>query len=127
MNIKEASQRSEISADTIRYYEKIGLIPPVPRRENGIRNFTEEDLCWLSFAKEMRSSGLSIEASIRYIQLYDFGGDETIDQRKALLLEQRDLLQEKVNDMQASIQALNDRMANIEALESDSKEGSLAV
>lgn len=127
MNIKEASQRSEISADTIRYYEKIGLIPPVPRRENGIRNFTEEDLCWLGFAKEMRGSGLSIEASIRYIQLYDFGGDETIDQRKALLLEQRDLLQEKVNEMQASIQALNYRMANIEALESDSKEASLAV
>lgn len=118
MNIKEASQKLGMSADTIRYYEKVGLIPPVNRRDNGIRNFTEADLCWLTFAKEMRSSGLSIEASIKYIHLYDTGGDATIAERKNILLEQRQLMQEKKQELEASIHALDLRVTNIEALES---------
>ncbi|MGM0215801.1 MerR family transcriptional regulator [Enterococcus sp. AZ109] len=126
MNIKEASQKLGLSADTIRYYEKVGMIPPVNRRNNGIRDFTEADLCWLTFAKEMRSSGLSIEASIKYIQLFNTGGDDTITQRKEILLEQRQLMQEKMQELEASIHALDLRVTNIEALESTSTDDLLA-
>ncbi|MHC5248193.1 MerR family transcriptional regulator [Enterococcus sp. LJL90] len=121
MNIKEASLTLQLTPDTIRYYEKIGLVPPLSRNENGVRNFTPDDLCWLRFAKEMRDSGLSIDASTRYIKLYDDGGDATLNERKAILAEQQASLQEKINEMQASMTAIAFRMANIEALEGETE------
>lgn len=121
MNIKEASLTLKLTPDTIRYYEKIGLVPPVSRNENGVRIFAPDDLCWLRFAKEMRDSGLSIDASIRYIKLYDDGGDATLNERKAILAEQRESLQERIDEMQASIAAIALRMENIEALEGETE------
>ncbi|MHC5374605.1 MerR family transcriptional regulator [Enterococcus sp. LJL120] len=121
MNIKEASLTLQLTPDTIRYYEKIGLVSPVSRNENGVRNFTPDDLCWLRFAKEMRDCGLSIDASIRYIKLYDEGGDATLNERKAILAEQQASLQDKINEMQASMTAIAFRMANIEALEGETE------
>ncbi|MFV0559563.1 MAG: MerR family transcriptional regulator [Enterococcus sp.] len=126
MNIKEVSLQFGISSATIRYYERIGLIPPVTRNENGVRNFASDDLCWLKFAKEIRDSGLSIEASIRYVHLYDDGADETIDARKQLLFEQRNLLVEKMNEMKASIDALNNRIEHIDILELSTVEQAMA-
>ena len=58
MTIKEVSQKYDLSPDTIRYYERIGLIPPVPRKPNGIRDFDQESCNWIEFIKCMRSAGL---------------------------------------------------------------------
>lgn len=69
MTIKEVSIKYEISADTLRYYERIGLIPTVNRKDNGIRDYTEEDCNWVEFIKCMRSAGISIEALIEYVTL----------------------------------------------------------
>lgn len=80
MNIKQASEISGISADTIRYYERIGIIPAIKRSTSGIRNFDDEDLKWLQFSRQMRTAGVSIEALIEYIQLFQMG-DQTIDAR----------------------------------------------
>ncbi|WP_265456991.1 MerR family transcriptional regulator [Enterococcus sp. HY326] len=121
MNIKEASLKVSLTPDTIRYYEKIGLVPPVNRNENGIRNFTSDDLCWLRFAKDMRDSGLSIGASIRYIKLYDDGGDTTLNERKNILAEEQASLQEKIAEMQASLTAIAFRIEHIEELEGETK------
>lgn len=126
MNIKEVSLQLGISSATIRYYERIGLIPPVTRNKNGIRNFTSDDLCWLKFAKEIRDSGLSIEASIQYVHLYNDGANETVDARKQLLFEQRNLLIEKMNELKNSIDALNNRMEHIDVLELDTVEQAMA-
>lgn len=60
MTIKEVSEKYDIIQDTIRYYEKIGLQPPVPRTKSGIRNFNEQSCKWLEFIKCMRSSGMPI-------------------------------------------------------------------
>ena len=58
MTIKEVSQKYDLSPDTIRYYERIGLIPPVPRKPNGIRDFDQESCNWIEFIKCMRSAGV---------------------------------------------------------------------
>ncbi len=91
MKIAEVSERYAISADTLRYYERIGLIPPVQRNVSGIRDYCELDLRRVEFIKCMRSAGLPVEVLIEYIALVQ-QGDKTIEARKEILIEQRDLL-----------------------------------
>ena len=76
MTIKEVSQKYNISQDTLRYYERVGLIPTVARTSGGIRNYTENDLGWVENAICMRNAGAPIEALIEYVKLYQ-EGDET--------------------------------------------------
>ena len=64
MTIAEVSRRYAISADTLRYYERIGLIPPVPRNKSGIRDYDEESCRWIELMKCMRAAGVGIEALI---------------------------------------------------------------
>lgn len=96
MNIKEVSQRTDVSADTIRYYERIGLIPAVKRHPNGIRNFDDEDIRWIQFARQMRNAGVSIEGLIEYLILFR-KGDTTVDARLELLVDQKNELQERID------------------------------
>ena len=97
INIKKASEETGVSADTIRYYERIGLIPPIKRNENGVREFDEEDLKWIAFSRQMRNAGLSIESLIEYLALFR-SGEETVPARMDLLVEQQHELQELPQD-----------------------------
>lgn len=106
MTITEVSKEYGLSADTLRYYERIGLIPSVNRTSGGMRDYTEEDCRWVNFAKCMRGAGLPIEALIDYVTLFQ-QGDETREARKNILVEQRDHLQERINEMQATLDRLN--------------------
>ena len=106
MTIAEVSKLVDLSSDTLRYYERIGLIPPVHRNKSGIRDYDEEDIRWVEFIKCMRSAGLPIEALIEYVSLFR-QGDDTADARKALLIEQRALLMRRMEDMQATLHRLN--------------------
>ena len=87
MTIREVSEKFGISPDTLRYYEKVGMIPPVTR-VSGIRSYSEEDLVWVRLAICMRASGMPVEAMVQYVDLFR-KGDETIPERLALLLEQK--------------------------------------
>ncbi len=69
MKIAEVSERYGISADTLRYYERIELIQPVNRNGNGVRDYGEIDLRRVEFIKCMRSAGLPIETLIDYVGL----------------------------------------------------------
>ena len=109
MTIAEVSKKYELSADTLRYYERIGLVPPVPRNKSGIRDYDTESCQWVELMKCMRSAGVQIEALIEYVALFQ-QGDETIGARKALLVEQRDRLMARMADMQASLDRLNDKI-----------------
>lgn len=109
MTIAEVSKKYELSADTLRYYERIGLVPPVPRNKSGIRDYDTESCQWIELMKCMRSAGVQIEALIEYVALFQ-QGDETIDARKALLMEQRDQLMERMAEMQRSLDRLNDKI-----------------
>lgn len=99
-------KKYDIIQDTIRYYEKIGLQPPVLRTKSGIRNFNEQSCKWLEFIKCMRSSGMPIELLIKYMNLFK-KGKETIIARKNLLLEQRKILEEKQKDIKSTIKRLD--------------------
>ena len=105
MNIAEVSKQFDISPDTLRYYERIGLIPPV-KRKNGIRDYGETDLKWIEFIKCMRSAGLMIEVLIEYVELFR-QGEETIATRKNILIEQRNQLEAKMEDLKKTINKLD--------------------
>ena len=109
MTIAEVSKKYELSADTLRYYERIGLVPPVPRNKSGIRDYDTESCQWVELMKCMRSAGVQIEALIEYVALFQ-QGDETVGARKALLIEQRDQLVERMAEMQRSLDRLNDKI-----------------
>lgn len=113
MTIAEVSKKYDISADTLRYYERIGLIPPVNRNASGIRDYTEEDCEWVNFIKCMRSAGLSIETLVEYVTMFQ-QGNSTIGARKELLIEQRSQLAEKVKEMQQTLERLNKKIDGYE-------------
>lgn len=106
MTIAEVSKQYGLSADTLRYYERIGLIPTVNRNKSGIRDYTEEDCGWVEFIKCMRSAGIQIEALIEYVTLFQ-SGEETTYARKQILIEQRDQLQVKMEHIKETIERLN--------------------
>lgn len=106
MTIAEASRQYGLSADTLRYYERIGLIPPVPRNKSGIRDYDQESCQWIELMKCMRSAGVQIEALVEYVELFR-QGDATLEARKALLMEQRDLLLARMEEIQQSLDRLN--------------------
>ena len=113
MTIAEVSSKYDISADTLRYYERIGLIPPVPRTRGGLRDYGEESCGWIQLMKCMRAAGVQIEALIEYVDLFQ-QGDATLDARKALLVEQRDQLVSRMAEMQASLDLLNQKIDRYE-------------
>lgn len=113
MTIAEVSEKYDISADTLRYYERIGLLPRVNRSKSGIRNFTEADCRWVEFVICMRSAGLPIEALIEYVNLFQ-QGDDTSEVRKDILIEQRDHLIARLEVMQKTLERLNYKIERYE-------------
>ena len=109
MKIAEVSEQYGISLDTLRYYERIGLIPPVTRNESGIRDYNELDVRRVEFVKCMRSAGLPIEVLIEYIGLVQ-RGDQTIEARKDILVEQRQLLISRMEQMQKTLDILDHKI-----------------
>lgn len=116
MTISEVSKKYNITADTIRYYEKEGLIPTVPRDKNGIRNFDENSCGWIEFIKCMRSAGLEIETLKRYVSLFR-QGTKTVEERKILLIEQREKLLKKQKDINVTLDRLNYKIEKYEEIE----------
>lgn len=106
MRIAEVSEQYAISSDTLRYYERIGLIPPVNRNESGIRDYNETDVKRVEFIKCMRTAGLPIDTLIEYVGLVQ-QGDTTIEARKNILKEQRELLVARMREMQKTIDLLD--------------------
>ena len=106
MMIAEVSKKFDLSQDTLRYYERIGLIPRVDRNKSGIRDYKEEDCMWVEFIKCMRNAGLPIEVLIEYVTLFQ-QGDVTSRARKELLIEQRKQLKAKMEDMKKTLEHLD--------------------
>ncbi|QOQ55582.1 MerR family transcriptional regulator [Bacillus amyloliquefaciens] len=127
MKIAQAAKQVELSTATLRYYESIGLIPPVKRNKSGIRDYDENDVNWIQFIKCMRSAGLSIEALIEYTALFTEGADHTIEPRKNILINERKRLKEKQREIGETINRLNKKIEDYEdILENEAKlKGSL--
>ncbi len=106
MTIAEVSRQYSVPVDTLRYYERIGLLPPVNRSKSGFRDYTESDCQWVSFIKCMRSAGIPVEALIDYVTLFQ-QGDATREARRQILVEQRELLQARVEEQLRTLDYLS--------------------
>ena len=111
MNIKKVSDLTGISADTIRYYERIGLIPPVTRNQSGIRDFTEREIGLLEFVRCFRKAGVSVEALIDYVTLLE-EGEGTEEARLAILTEQAENLDARLEELRAARERLSYKIDN---------------
>jgi MerR family transcriptional regulator, aldehyde-responsive regulator len=109
MKIAEVSGQYGISTDTLRYYERVGLIPTVNRTESGIRDYNELDLRRVEFIKCMRSAGLPVEVLIEYVALVQ-QGDKTIEARKEILKDQREQLVSRMKEMQKTLDILDHKI-----------------
>lgn len=113
VTIKEVSEAYQITTDTLRYYERVGMIPAVTRTAGGIRDYQEADLKWVELAKCMRSAGLPVEAMIQYVRLYQ-EGDATIPARLQLLVEQKENLLRQRSQIDQTLARLNDKISRYE-------------
>lgn len=113
MTIREVSEKYGISQDTLRYYERIGMIPEVTRTASGIRNYQPEDLGWVELAICMRGAGLPVEALIEYVKLCQ-KGDATIPARLQLLQEQKVHLKEQEQQLEAAMDKLDYKISRYE-------------
>jgi DNA-binding transcriptional MerR regulator len=106
MKISEVSEQCGVTADTLRYYERIGLLPPVNRSESGIRDYSDLDVRRVEFIKCMRSAGLPVEVLIRYYALVQ-QGDETMEERKAILVQHRAEIEARMAELQKTLDLLD--------------------
>lgn len=113
MTIKEVSEKFHITQDTLRYYERVGMIPPVTRTAGGMRDYQETDLAWVELAVCMRSAGLPVEAMIEYVKLYQ-EGDSTIPARHQLLAVQREVLLEQRAQIDDTLNRLDYKISRYE-------------
>ncbi|WP_418584838.1 MerR family transcriptional regulator [Phascolarctobacterium faecium] len=115
MTIREIAAKTNMSTDTLRYYERIGLLPPVPRNAAGIRNYDEYFVNFINFIKKLKASGMSLEHIIDYIRLAEMG-DATIQERKKLLAEARETLLDKINSLQLVAELADYQLRNYDNL-----------
>ncbi len=113
MTIKEVGELYGVSPDTLRYYERSGMIPPVARTASGIRDYGESDLGWVELALCMRSAGLSVQAIAEYVRLTR-EGDATFPERLALLCRQREILQSQQKQIAETLKRLNYKICKYE-------------
>lgn len=115
MTIAEVAEKYGLTPDTLRYYERIGLLPKVGRTPGGIRDYKEQDCGWIEFIKCMRAAGLPVEVLIEYVSLF-CEGDSTVAARKELLIEQRDQLKKRIADLEGTLARLNRKIDNYESM-----------
>ncbi|WP_037502900.1 MerR family transcriptional regulator [Solirubrobacter soli] len=116
LTIAEVAARSGLSAHTLRYYERIGLLDPVMRVHGGQRRYDAEDLAWLAFLQRLRATGMAIRDMQRYAELRR-QGDGTVAARRALLEEHRDGVLERIAELQRDLAAVTYKITNYEHLE----------
>lgn len=120
MTIAEVSKKFGLTQDTLRYYERAGMIPPVHRTSGGLRDYTDEDCKWVSLAKCMRAAGLPVEALSEYVRLFR-EGDSTFEARLRLLTDQREVLLAQRRQIDETLERLNTKISHYEAARESGK------
>ncbi|WP_432240996.1 MerR family transcriptional regulator [Herbaspirillum robiniae] len=112
MTIAQAAAATGLSVHTLRYYERIGLLDPVERRDNSHRRYTQEDLNWIGFLLKLKSTGLPVRAMLRYAELRRLGNSmESVTERKAILLDHTLSVQQTLAELQSNLAALHHKIA----------------
>ncbi|ACU40226.1 MerR family transcriptional regulator [Actinosynnema pretiosum subsp. pretiosum] len=116
ISIAQAAERSGLSIDTLRYYERIGLLDPPARDAGGRRDYSEDDLSWLAFLTRMRSTGMPIKMMREYAQLRH-RGDPGAARRRQILVEHRAAVRERVAELNACLEVLDYKIEHYGSLE----------
>ena len=111
MTIKEVSKLTGLSIDNLRYYERIGLIPPVPRTKSRIRNYDEISIRWIEFVIKFKTSGASIESIVEYIRLAQ-EGESTKQERRDVLINIKKNIEDKIKELQECLDITNYKINN---------------
>ncbi len=98
LTIQEVAQATGLSAHTLRYYERIGLIHPIDRGQNTHRRYTSDDVGWIDFLTKLRATGMSIKDMQRYAELQR-RGEETLPERVEMLKSLRDKVEAHMDEL----------------------------
>ncbi|MCK8624777.1 MerR family transcriptional regulator [Apilactobacillus xinyiensis] len=113
MNIDKVSKKFNLSKDTLRYWERVGLLPSVHRNASGYRDYDQKDINWILYVNALRNAGMSIERLIEFVQSYRLE-DSSNDKRKHLLIEQRQVLIDEVHEREKTINYLSYKIDHFE-------------
>ncbi len=116
LTIAEVAASSGLSAHTLRYYERIGLLDPVARVHGGQRRYDADDLAWLAFLQRLRATGMPIRDMQRFADLRR-QGDATIAERRALLEAHRDEILARIGELQHDLRTVTEKITHYEILE----------
>ncbi|MCH5584540.1 MerR family transcriptional regulator [Shimazuella sp. AN120528] len=109
LTIQKMSQVTGLSTHTLRYYEKIGLISSIRRKENGYRLYSEADIVWVEFLNRLRAIGMPIQQMQEYAALR-MKGDETITQRRKMLEDYNQQVQQQLFEVKQNLSAIQDKI-----------------
>ena len=115
MKIKDVSERTGIAIDNLRYYERIGLIPPIPRNKLGIREYDERAVHWIEFVLNFKQAGASLEAIIEYIKLAQ-SEEDSKEARREILFEIKNDLESKISKLQKCMELTEYKIENYDNL-----------
>lgn len=110
MNIKKFSELTNISAHTIRYYEKVGLLKQISRNASGHRCFTQDDIAWVEFIKRLKDTGMPLNIIRKYTELRN-SGEQTAELRMQLLQEHTKILEERIAIESSHLEKLKEKIA----------------
>ena len=113
MTIAQVARRYGLTPDTLRYYERAGLLPTIRRTASGIRDYSQSDCDWVSYIKCMRSAGVSVETLAEYVRLFRQGA-ETAPERKQLLIQQREQLVTRIGELSEVLARLDKKLDSYE-------------
>ena len=112
LTIQQAAAATGLTVHTLRYYERIGLIDPIPRKDNKHRLYREEDIRWIAFLLKLRSTGLPIQKMLRYAELRRLGNQrESVSERKALLEQHTLSLEAALAELQGNLAVMYQKIA----------------
>lgn len=115
-SIAEAARRSGLSIDTLRYYERIKLLEAPARDTAGRRVYSDDDLAWLGFLTKLRTTGMPIRMMREYASLRRHGV-ASAGRRKAILVEQRRAVRERIAELQGCLEVLDYKIDNYDQIE----------
>ena len=107
--IGQAAERAGLSADTLRYYDKQGLLPFVARAENGYRVFTEEDFAWLDTIACLKGTGMELK-DIRTFIRWCMQGDSTLQNRLDLILARKREVESQISQLRGYLNTLEQKI-----------------
>ena len=111
MTIKEVAERTGVSIDNLRYYERIGLIPPIPRNKSGIREYDERAIHWIEFVMKFKQAGASLEAIIEYIKLAH-SDEDSKEARREILIDIKHDLEMRISKLQECLDMTQYKIEN---------------